>query len=196
MEVNQIEVEAGLEAAEDEEAIVEEVAGRRKDQEEDVATVTQAPIALFRTSWIWISRCRLMLMVMVCEHDALVQNASFHSTAPSPLGPVPAEPSRGRGTPAFRGRGRGGHLIPMQLSTNTIFPGRGRGFDIPRRQVQGIGARRVPVPVGKQTLSNLLGQERPLLKPIVFVPSTETRFLFQDEEELLQPIGEDIGGCK
>jgi hypothetical protein len=113
---------------------------------------------------------------------------------------APDPPPRGRGIPTFRGRGRGGTFIPSQFSAAIDFPGKGRGFDIPRRQVQGIGApkdaRRVPVRVGgQQTLSSLLIQERPLLRPIVFVPSTETRFLFQDEEELLQPIVEDVGGC-
>ncbi len=64
-----------------------------------------------------------------------------------------------------------------------------QGFGVPK------DARQVPLPVGaEQTLSNLLSQERPLLKPIVFVPSTETRFLFQDEE-LLQLVVEDVGGC-
>ena len=122
--------------------------------------------------------------------------------APSPLKPTTEffASARGRGVPAYRGRGRGGPqaFIPSRPSADTPFPGKGRGFDIPRRQVQGIGAPKGaqrPIPVGaKQTLSSLLLQERPLLKPIMFVPSTEMRFLFQNEEELLQPIVEDVGG--
>jgi hypothetical protein len=47
--------------------------------------------------------------------------------------------------------------------------------------------------VKKQTLSGLLQQERPLLRPIEFVPSTEARFLFQNEEELLLPVVDDVG---
>ena len=201
MEVDQIEVVADLEVVEDEETMVEAVqvlAGRCKDREEDEATVTQPPMAQIRTSWMWTSHCRRM--PMVCVHSAFQRLRFILLTAPSPLKPT-AEPSvsaRGRGIPAYRGRGRGGTFIP-RLPADIAFPGKGRGFDIPRRQVQGIGApkdARRPIPVGaKQTLSSLLLQERPLLKPIMFVPSTETRFLFQNEEELLQPTVESVGGC-
>lgn len=100
--------------------------------------------------------------------------------------------------PAFRGRGRGGLFIQRQLSADIPFPGTGRGFNIPRRRIQGIGVpkdARIMPGRPSQTLSGFFDEERPFLRPITFVPSTETRFLFQDEEELLQPIVEDVGRC-
>jgi hypothetical protein len=42
-------------------------------------------------------------------------------------------------------------------------------------------------------LSKLLYEDRPFLKPVIFVPSVHTRTLFEQEEELLQPQVEDVG---
>jgi hypothetical protein len=42
-------------------------------------------------------------------------------------------------------------------------------------------------------LSNLRYASRPLLKPITFVRAEQTPFLFQKEEEILQPIAEEAG---
>ncbi|KAF9234305.1 hypothetical protein BU15DRAFT_79192 [Melanogaster broomeanus] len=42
-------------------------------------------------------------------------------------------------------------------------------------------------------LSNMLDSERPFLKPIKFVRSTFTPFLFQRSEELPQPLSEEVG---
>jgi hypothetical protein len=39
----------------------------------------------------------------------------------------------------------------------------------------------------------LLFRERPLLRPIVFVPSVLTKVLFEHEEELIKPGVEDVG---
>jgi hypothetical protein len=44
-------------------------------------------------------------------------------------------------------------------------------------------------------LSKLLYSERPYLKPIKFVPSVLTRTLFQEEEDILQPVAESVGMC-
>ncbi|KAK7031105.1 squalene synthetase-like protein [Paramarasmius palmivorus] len=46
-----------------------------------------------------------------------------------------------------------------------------------------------------EPLSRLLNEDRPLLKIIHFVPATQNRFLFQnqEDEELLKPVVEDIG---
>ncbi|KAF9074369.1 hypothetical protein BDP27DRAFT_1316958 [Rhodocollybia butyracea] len=86
------------------------------------------------------------------------------------LGFSPEGPShRGYDSPGKRGRGRG----------------RGRGgFDSPRN---GSDSRAVHP---NAPLSMLL---RPLLRPIVFVPATKDRYLFQAEEELIQPIVEEAG---
>ena len=42
-------------------------------------------------------------------------------------------------------------------------------------------------------LSALLLQERPLLRPIKFVPSVHTKVLFQEEEEIFQAVVEEVG---
>ncbi|KJA18316.1 hypothetical protein HYPSUDRAFT_45327 [Hypholoma sublateritium FD-334 SS-4] len=91
-----------------------------------------------------------------------------------------------------RGRGRGGYDSPRGR-------GRGQDFSTPRRGDYGIGAS----PRGRgrgrgagyskpATLSGLLYQERPLLRPIVFVPSVLTKVLFQEEEELIKPGVEEV----
>ena len=42
-------------------------------------------------------------------------------------------------------------------------------------------------------LTSLLYQERPLLRPIVFVPSTLKPVLFDQVEDLLKPVVEEVG---
>lgn len=46
-------------------------------------------------------------------------------------------------------------------------------------------------------MSKLLDLDRPYLRPIVFVRSVHSATLFQnqDEDEILQPIVEDVGEC-
>ncbi|CAA7260811.1 unnamed protein product [Cyclocybe aegerita] len=121
-----------------------------------------------------------------------------------------APPSRGNATPRGRGRGRGGPMSGPNSGASTPSRGRGRGgYDFSggrgSRGRDGIGASPrggrgrgapMPVPMHRQlniTLSGLLYQERPLLRPIVFVPSVLTRVLFQeDDSELLKPGVEDV----
>jgi hypothetical protein len=43
------------------------------------------------------------------------------------------------------------------------------------------------------SLSRQLHQDRPYLKPIIFVRSTQTPFLFQMQEEILEPMEHEIG---
>lgn len=192
MEVDQIQaVEVDSEA----ETITTEAVEVPQALEEAAATIIHSPLPPFRTIWIWILHYRRMLMVSD-QVLVLPTNDTLHTTAPSPARRE-EQTVRTRGFSSFRGRGRA--VPPSLLTTGVPFPGRGRGFDIPRRHVQGIGAMKdtKPVPMrtgGKQPLSSFLIQQRPLLRPIKFVPSVETRFLFQDEEDLLQPIAEDTGG--
>ncbi|KAJ7213150.1 hypothetical protein GGX14DRAFT_620332 [Mycena pura] len=84
-------------------------------------------------------------------------------------------PARGNESPRGRGRGRGDFNSPRERGR-----GRGRG--------RGAAKFRADAP-----LSELLYGERPLLKPIKFVPSVHHPTLFQEEEELLQPGVEDVG---
>ena len=62
--------------------------------------------------------------------------------------------------------------------------GRGRG------QARGGSKLRSDAP-----LSGLLYRDRPFLRPVVFVRSVYTKTLFQEEEEILQPVVEDVGMC-
>ena len=136
---------------------------------------------------------------------------SSYLIAPSHVAGSPAigPPRQG---PRKRGRGRGRPDTPGQQSNNgnleTTTPSRARGrgglaYVSPRGRgrgwaVEGIGSSRKMSGGGpirpNTTLSNLLYQERPLLRPIIFVPSVHTRVLFQnDDEELLKPVMEDVG---
>jgi hypothetical protein len=119
----------------------------------------------------------------------------------------------GASTPRGNGRGRGRGGQGSNSGVNTPNRGRGRGFDSPRgrgrgqpddfrnrRRSDGIGSSpksrgrgRAQVPPG--TLSGLLYLERPLLRPIVFVPSVLTKVLFEQEEELMKTGAEDVGEC-
>ncbi|KAJ7671180.1 hypothetical protein B0H17DRAFT_194764 [Mycena rosella] len=94
---------------------------------------------------------------------------------------------RGRGDYGFdagRGRGRGDYGFDSGR-------GRGRGdygYDSSRGRGRGGSKLRPDAP-----LSKLLYEERPLLRPIKFVRSVHHATLFQEEEELLQPVVEDVG---
>lgn len=48
---------------------------------------------------------------------------------------------------------------------------------------------------GDGPLSKLLYEDRPYLRPIKFVPSVNTRILFQEQEEILKPVAEEVGTC-
>ncbi|KAG6815705.1 hypothetical protein H0H87_012089, partial [Tephrocybe sp. NHM501043] len=120
----------------------------------------------------------------------------------------PRARGRGRGgsnsnsgskTPRGRGKGRGG-------TSNDFTSPRGRGgfndFGSPRGPAGisdnsprgGRGRGRGGSKLGRDApLSDLLFQERPLLRPIVFVPSVHTKTLFQEEEDILQAVVEEVG---
>ncbi|KAF8965558.1 hypothetical protein BDZ97DRAFT_2057877 [Flammula alnicola] len=107
-------------------------------------------------------------------------------------------PNSGAAT-SNRGRGRGGYDSPRGRGYESPR-GRGRGqdsFTSARRGDYGIGASprgrgRGGAQTRPGTLSGLLYQKRPLLRPIVFVPSVLTKVLFQEEEELIKPGVEDV----
>lgn len=42
-------------------------------------------------------------------------------------------------------------------------------------------------------MSKLLYEDRPLLRPIVFVRSVHTATLFEEKEDILQPLSEEVG---
>ncbi|KAF8624629.1 hypothetical protein AX15_005783 [Amanita polypyramis BW_CC] len=97
-------------------------------------------------------------------------------------------------TPRGRGRGHRGYrgVAPASgRSTPRAFQTRGRGhagIGSPTQAKQQARAKSGPnVP-----LSSLLYESRPLLRPIVFVRSTATPYLFQQEEELLKPAIEEV----
>ena len=48
---------------------------------------------------------------------------------------------------------------------------------------------------GTASLSQLLYEDRPLLKPISFVKSKLTPTLFLKEEEIFKPVAEEAGQC-
>ncbi|KAJ3904706.1 hypothetical protein F5879DRAFT_48672 [Lentinula edodes] len=97
---------------------------------------------------------------------------------------APSTPqSRGRG----RGRGLGSNNSPQSINNYQAKRNRGRGrgrdgYDNPRND---RGSNNSDAPLSLSL--------RPLLRPVVFVPATQNRFLFQAEEELIQPIVEDAG---
>lgn len=107
----------------------------------------------------------------------------------------------------YRGRGRGGAGSPAHINSGATTPrrarggmpdhsprgarGRGDGFDYnSSRSGRGRGAAKLPL---NTPLSKLLYQERPYLKPIIFVPSVFTRKLFEEEEDLVKPQVIDPG---
>ncbi|KDR67781.1 hypothetical protein GALMADRAFT_257616 [Galerina marginata CBS 339.88] len=140
---------------------------------------------------------------MVRLHWAIEGRYFILFSAPNPSGNTTP---RGRG----RGGGRGGQLSGPNSGTTTPNRGRGRGHDSPRGRGRGqpdfhAGGRRSDIGIGSprgrggggpqrrsDTLSGLLYQERPFLRPIVFVPSVLTKVLFQEDEELLKPGVEEV----
>jgi hypothetical protein len=100
-----------------------------------------------------------------------------------------------------RGGGRRGTNTPRPANRGTPNPARGtaprgRGFGIgsPRGGAKTPNNYYDPSPNAgnyknsNNTLSNLLYTSRPLLRPVIFVPSVLTRILFEEEagEELLK----------
>lgn len=109
--------------------------------------------------------------------------------------------SRGYESPRSRGRGRGGQFSHPNSGSTT--PGRGR--ESPRGRGRGSSDYLTPGGRGRglggsklrpdAPLSSLLYQERPLLRPVIFVRSVYTRTLFEEEEEILQAVVEQVGQC-
>ncbi|KAL1704324.1 hypothetical protein EV121DRAFT_280507 [Schizophyllum commune] len=104
---------------------------------------------------------------------------------------------RGRGNGTFSGRGtpRGSSTPRGNAPPRPEYasPMRGNAPSAPTRG--GMGARnRRGGKMGSYNapLSSLLYEERPLLRPIVFVRSTLTATLFQEEEEIFEPGVEEI----
>ncbi len=94
----------------------------------------------------------------------------------------------GTNTPPRRGNGLG----KRGLGSPPIYGSYAAGNSSPRGGKGPRGAQRGrPNPSGP--LSNLLYEDRPYLRPIKFVPSEQARFLFQEEEEILKPVVEDVG---
>ncbi|KAI0745631.1 hypothetical protein C8Q76DRAFT_639423 [Earliella scabrosa] len=113
--------------------------------------------------------------------------------------PPATPPHHGARTPRGRGRGRGqGSPAPFN-----VFFNQKRGLGSPRGRGQGRGDDRDPafLPYGRgrnlssklsagAPLSKLLYEDRPLLRPVKFVRSVYTATLFQQEEDILQPVVE------
>ncbi|KAL4246617.1 Splicing-associated domain-containing protein [Abortiporus biennis] len=94
----------------------------------------------------------------------------------------------GSNTP--RGRGRGGNGF---ASPRSGFHTPRRGFDSPRGQGRGRGAKNLSSKLrAGAPLTKVLNEDRPLLRPISFVRSEHTAILFQEEEDILKPIVEDV----
>jgi hypothetical protein len=93
-----------------------------------------------------------------------------------------ASSNRGRGR-GSRSRGRGGH----QQSRGRYSDGIGASPN-DRNRNRGTQKLQPDAP-----LTQLLYQDRPLLRPIVFVPSVLNHFLFDRDEALLKPGVEEVG---
>ncbi|KAJ7784463.1 hypothetical protein B0H16DRAFT_298750 [Mycena metata] len=134
------------------------------------------------------------------DTDFIIQMYPDYSTnrggyaSPGARGRGIGSPSRGYDSPGGRGRGRGNFDSPQD---NYRGRGRGRGgpnFDSPQDNYRGRGRGRGGPKLGPNApLSKLLYEERPLLRPIKFVRSVHHATLFQEEEELIQPVVEDVG---
>ncbi|KAF5377345.1 hypothetical protein D9757_007991 [Collybiopsis confluens] len=109
------------------------------------------------------------------------QNGPGHNSYDSPRG-------RGRGRAGGIGSTPERNVAPFRGVTRGSPTKRGRGgrggYDSPRGGFNPKSAN------PNTPLSMLL---RPLLRPVKFVPATQHRFLFQAEEELIQPIVETAG---
>ena len=101
-------------------------------------------------------------------------------------------PTRGMATPRGRGRGAGSDSYPSRSRGlggkggigDTSPRGRGKG------RHGGGGSRLLS---DAAPLSSLLYQERPLLRPVVFVRSVLSSTLFQEEDEIFKPVTEEVG---
>lgn len=119
-------------------------------------------------------------------------------------------PKRGSNTPRPRGRGgRGGNTTPRgtnsprgrgqgnSRSQTPIYhdsPRRGRGEPSPFGTQRGRGSKKFPSKLGGNiSLSKLLYEDRPFLKPVIFVRSERTATLFQEEEDILKAAVEEPG---
>ncbi len=115
-----------------------------------------------------------------------------------PRGPTPvprtSTPSRGNSTfqPRASTPSRGNGVFQSRSSTPSRGMGSGHGHPGLGRPAQ----QQTKSKLGSSApLSSLLYESRPLLRPVVFVKSTLTPFLFQEEEELLKPTMEDMSTC-
>ncbi|GJE92824.1 hypothetical protein PsYK624_089820 [Phanerochaete sordida] len=101
-----------------------------------------------------------------------------------------ATPNRGFDSP--RGRGRPRYNTLQDFDEPDLGMGRGRGSPYDRGRGRGRGGKNL---AGKlkagAPLSKLLYEDRPLLRPIVFVRSVHTATLFEEKEEILKPLAED-----
>jgi hypothetical protein len=118
--------------------------------------------------------------------------------------------------PRGRGRGRGGRgndrghpSFPGQGNTLTGSPrgaytprggsarGRGRGFDPSSsegRAHEVAFVRRLGNKLGAGApLSKVLYEDRPFLRPVIFVRGLHQPTLFQEQEELLEALIEEVG---
>ncbi|KAH9895194.1 hypothetical protein C8Q73DRAFT_645566 [Cubamyces lactineus] len=109
----------------------------------------------------------------------------------------PPSIDNGRPTGGFRarGRGRGGHTpgLSSQPTRGFAFPSRGRGrgeaADTTQR-TYGHGRDLATKLKAGAPLSKVLYEDRPFLRPVVFVRSVNNPTLFQQEEEIFQPVVE------
>jgi hypothetical protein len=107
---------------------------------------------------------------------------SFDELDNNPRYPTPphwqgTNPSRGNGFQ--RGSSRwDGNTTPDLLGPKE--PARKRHLELKERR-------------GNASLSQLLYEDRPLLKPVTFVRSRHTPTLFLEEEEIFKPVAEEAG---
>lgn len=100
---------------------------------------------------------------------------------------------RGMNSPRGRGRGQSGTQTPNYYDVGST-PSRGRGSDSPYGQQRGRGFRSSASKLhAGAPLSKLLYEDRPLLRPIVFVRSVYTATLFQEDEDILKAAVEEPG---
>ncbi|CAL1706004.1 unnamed protein product [Somion occarium] len=101
---------------------------------------------------------------------------------------------RGMNSPRGRGRGQSGTQTPNYYDVGST-PSRGRGSDSPYGQQRGRGFRSSASKLhAGAPLSKLLYEDRPLLRPIVFVRSVYTATLFQEDEDILKAAVEEPDG--
>lgn len=97
-------------------------------------------------------------------------------------------PNRGFDGPHGRGRPRYNTFIDNEDPD----PGMGRGRGSPRGRGRGRGGKNLSSKLkAGAPLSKLLYEDRPLLRPIIFVRSVYTATLFEEEEDILKPLAED-----